>query len=296
MKICSWNTENFFIFLDKYKDEDINELSNDQWEKFSLSSVKNKHIQKVIDSAKAVKDIDADLYILSEMGGRESLQNFNKYFLNDNYDCFLKNGNSNRGIEIGFLVKKNLDYSFEVHSNKDLVLDNGYKFSRNVPELRVSNKNGDLILIVLGVHLKSKISSAQDFEGIDQRTSELKLLSSYASTIKEMYSVPVIIAGDFNCSRMDYELNIFSKEMYEFHDLKKSKDEELCTYVNFKVKRILTQIDYIFCTENIFDLDNSFTYRFKDDYGYSLGIPDSFEEKKYLPSDHFPLVAKIKIK
>lgn len=297
MKICAWNTENFFVFMDKYKDENIDDLTNEQWEKLSCSTnTRNKHLQKVIDSAKVINDIDADIFVLTEMGGKESLNNFNKYFLTeDKYKFSLKAGNSNRGIEIGFLIKKDLELRVEVYSNKDLVLDNGSKFSRNIAELRAYNKENELKFILLGVHLKSKQHGKGDFEGISQRTKELIKLKSHIESLKDELKVPVIVAGDFNCSMFDNELQEFSTNLFEFHALKNSDEKESCTYVNFRNGKVMSQIDFIFSTDEIFDLDESFTYRFKNEYGDNMGIPDSFEEKRFLPSDHFPLVTVIKI-
>lgn len=285
--------ENFFVFLDKYEGQDLNLITNVEWEKLSSSStVKNKHIQKVMDSSKVIQEINADIYILTEMGGRESLNNFNKLFLNNEYQTLLKDGNSSRGIEIGFLVKQGINV--KVASNKNIILGNGKKFSRSIAELRIFNEKDELQKIILGVHLKSKIHGEDDFEGIEQRTHELNALKTYILELRNELNVPILVGGDFNCSWNDYEFTSFADGLFEFHKQKNSTEKEFCTFVNFRLNRVLTQIDFVFSTDDVFDLENCYTYRFKDSYGYSLGIPDSFEEKKYLPSDHFPLVAVIK--
>ena len=295
MKITEWNLENFYILMDKYKNQDIDTMTNDEWENLSVSTtIKNKHLQKVLDAKRVIEEIDADVYVFTEVGGRESLSNFNKYFLDEKYWYYFKNGNSNRGIEIGFLVNKRLDYKAEVHSNKNILLENGKRFSRNIAELRLS-QNDKLKLIILGVHLKSKHSREDDFQGMRQREMELKALRTHISKLEKEYSVPVVIAGDFNCTMEEPELKNFAKGLSEFHKIKKSSIEESCTHVHFSTKRVLNQLDYIFSTKNLkYDLKNSYTYKFRNEYGDVLDLPESIQEKQWNPSDHYPLVLKIK--
>jgi endonuclease/exonuclease/phosphatase family metal-dependent hydrolase len=286
--------ENFYLFMDRYQNQDINDMTNEEWEALSTSTQsRNKHLQKIIESANVINDINADVFILTEVGGADSLNNFNKYFLNNQYDVVLREGNSSRGIEIGFLINKKLKMKSKIYSNKKILLDNGKKFSRSIAELQLSNKEG-VQLVLLGVHLKSKHHQEKDFEGIEQRTLELSSLKKHVNLVKEKYNVPVIIGGDFNCSRADYEFNDFADSFFEFHELKGSTPEEACTYVYFKNNKVLFQLDYLFCTDkNVINLKDSYTYRFKNEYGDNLGIPDTFSEKKMMPSDHFPVVLNI---
>ena len=295
MKIAEWNLENFYILMDKYNNQNIEEMSNEEWTSLSISTtIPNKHLQKVLDAQKVIQEIDADVYVFTEVGGRDSLANFNKYFLEENYWYYLKHGNSNRGIEIGFLVNKRLDYKTEIHSNKDIKLENGKKFSRNIAELRLSKKD-KLEMIILGVHLKSKHSREDDFQGMRQREMELKALRTHINKLEEELKVPVIVAGDFNCTMDEPELKNFSKGLKEFHKIKKSSIEESCTHVHFSTTRVLNQLDYIFTTKNLrYKLKDCYTYRFKNEYGDILGLPDRIVEKKWNPSDHYPLVLTIK--
>ena len=116
--------------MDKYNNEDLNTISNKAWEELSLAVInKNKNIEKIFDAAKVIKEIDADVYSLQEVGGVSSLENFNKYFLNDEYKVCFRESNSKRGIDIGFLVNKK--FSTKVIGNNKMKLENGSSFSRN---------------------------------------------------------------------------------------------------------------------------------------------------------------------
>lgn len=292
MKITTWNLENFFLLMDKYNGQDLNQISNEEWENLSLSlTQKNKNIEKVFEIANIIKEIDSDIYILSEIGGEESLLNFNKYFLNNQYNVFIKKSNSKRGIDIGFLIKKN--YQAKLKDNLKLKLDNKKRFSRNIAELRIYQDN-KLYLIILGIHLKSKRSSKEDFEGMTQRSMELKGLKNHINQLHEEKKVPIIIGGDFNCSIDEEDLSEFSKDLNEFHRIKKSTIKESFSFINM-IKKQKIQLDYIFSTRDIeYKLDQSFNYRFKNEYGYIIDEPKNLYEKKLLPSDHYPVILKIK--
>src|SRR5690606_32967811 len=123
-----------------------------EWKRFSTSTTANKPLKKVWDVAAAIKDIDADIYMLNEVGGQESLENFNRHFLDDRYTVMLKEGNSHRGIDVGYLVRRGLENEFKfVHlTHKDRPLQflyphetqtagggKSHYFSRDVSELRL---------------------------------------------------------------------------------------------------------------------------------------------------------------
>ena len=273
--------QDLFIFLDKYKNEDINHLNNEKWSSFSLSLRKNKPLDKLIDCSEVIKEIDADVFLLSEVGGKESLDNFNKLFLGNKYNVYIDEGNSKRGICVGFLVKKHIQCEFK--SNKNLKLENGELISRDFSEIETSD------YIFLSIHLKSQLNGKDDLRGIKQRSLEIKALENYIKNKDK----PVIIGGDFNCQKRDPELRSFAKELVDFHDIKKSSIEERCSHIYFSSQRILNQFDYIFTTKELKDEINvkeSYNYRFKNEYGDCLGLAESFFEKSLYPSDHFPVI------
>ena len=295
MKLVTWNLENLFILMDFYNDEDLSQMTNEEWESLSSSCThKNKHLGKLEEMAKVIEELDADVYFFQEVGGHESIRNFKKYFLNNNYKYYIKPGNSSRGICTSFLVKKGFEYDIDLITNKNYVLDNGSRISRDFLQLNLS-KNDEIKLSLLNVHLKSQRSSEEDFNGIKQRASELNGLKAIANKIGQ--NCPVIIGGDFNVDLNSYESNGMLDEFINFHDLKKSSVEDRCSHVFFSQTKVLNQLDYLLVNKknkDILDLSKSYNYRFKNEYGDDLGIPDSLFERQMQPSDHFPVVIEIK--
>ena len=64
--------------------------------------------EKIEWIARTISEIDADITMLCEMGGLDSLDLFNTKYLNSQYYTSLLKGNSDRGIEMGYLIKKNV--------------------------------------------------------------------------------------------------------------------------------------------------------------------------------------------
>jgi endonuclease/exonuclease/phosphatase family metal-dependent hydrolase len=299
MKITTWNVENLFLLMDKYNGEDLKTITNNQWKELSSSiSIENKHLGKVEEISNIINEIDSDIYLLQEVGGKESLLNLNKFFLNSKYRIFMNEGNSRRGICIGFLVKENGNYNYKFKTNRNLRLSDGGKIRRDFSQLSVSDKNGELKLIILNVHLKSQRSSENDYNGINQRELEIKLLKQLAKELEEKNNVPIIIGGDFNVDLSTEENYGITNEYHNFHSLKNSSVEDRCSHVFFSQSRILNQLDYLLISKkykDIVDLDKSLNYRFKNEYGDNMGLPDSLLERQLFPSDHFPVILVLKI-
>ena len=111
LKILLWNLQDFFVFLDKYNDQPpIEELTEAKWQLLTASFKPNKDLAKVQGIQKLIHSTQADILLFTEVGGKESLINFNKYFLKNEYTVFHFNSNSDRGIDVGVLAKvsKNL--------------------------------------------------------------------------------------------------------------------------------------------------------------------------------------------
>ena len=180
LRLVQYNVENLFLAMDLYKDQDLNTMSESEWRKVGTSTTPNKSLRKTLALAEIVKDLDPDILMLNEVGGIEAIENFNKYFLNSQYKVYLKEGNSRRGIDVGYLVRSDLKVKVVHITHKDRPIDflyphenqtpaggKSHYFSRDVSELRLF-KPGDTSprLTLLLTHLKSKLDSDKvDFEG-----------------------------------------------------------------------------------------------------------------------------------
>lgn len=308
MKICTFNVLNLFLNLDKYRGEDLNTITEKEWQQLSPSFgnvPRNKSLFELINLAKAIEDIDADVFVLPECGGTESLKNFNKYFLSNKFRFILKEENSNRGIYVGYLVKKEYDYKIESYSNHKIIVNNKEKnLSRNLNLVTIIKDNKP-VCKVLGVHLKSQRNdeNSKDVDFMDVRQAELDAVLSIAKQNQD--EVPLFVAGDFNFDLRDTtrqeSIVLTNYDYVDIHQVKNSSEKERATFVYFQTMsslKIQQQLDFILFDkkfEYLIDKDNSGTYYFKNEYGDSLGLPSSFQEKQQQPSDHCPLIVSFNV-
>ncbi len=330
-KIVQLNAENLFLFLDDQNERDWRSLSEREWQRLSSATVPNKSLVKTLWLADTLLDIDADIVCLNEVGGEESLTNFAKFFLGGRYKPYLMEGNSDRGIDIGYLVRKDFPYKLELRTHKNRPLhflypherdtnlylqglepDRALKthyFSRDCAELRVLDENDPLKpkLVILLVHLKSKLDpDGIDPEGKERRAAECKTLMDIYREIRAEFSpsVPLIVAGDFNGSARRGSL------AEEFQELSKTDLESVIDIVGHEGEVATTQIqfnrngntnylqlDFLFVSPELKEhliAEGAFVYRYKSDLRVALPLPKTIDQRTYLPSDHYPVVATFK--
>lgn len=277
--------------------------------------VNRKPEAKLKELARAIKNQNPDIILLSEVGGKASLTEFNKAYLDNKFTETLINGNSDRGIELGYLINKNLRFSFEHYTHKNRKIDflypsdeadkkiDSHLFSRDIAELRLIDDSKKVALIILGVHLKSQIDKdGQDAKGQKRRQAELKTLVRVYNKMQQIYpDTPIILSGDFNGNASDQNT---SPEFQYLYDKSKLVDilallnlpkEQRTTFVCFNKKneQITDQLDYIFFEEVFFKKINRETsgiYRYQKADGTPWPLPQSNFERYQMPSDHYPVV------
>lgn len=306
LKLCLFNVENLFL----------------------LQSGPNEGYKKPLDKVewigRTLREIDADIVMLVEVGGIHSLDLFNNKYLNDNYFTALLRGNSDRGIEIGYLINKRLAHFHQILSHKETALEFNYpheiseaqnkgvglkshRFSRDISELRLL-KDGKMEMILLLVHLKSKLDKdGIDFNGTMRRTAELKkLVQIYNQRRKDYPGVPVIVAGDFNGNAQRNSVDPEFRPIYEQTDLEdileviQEVPERRFSYFHFTrdLVREASQLDYIMLPPELHPLvkkEESGIYHYRDQHGVILPYPQDSFQRYALPSDHYPVVATLKI-
>ena len=328
-RIAQLNAENLFLYLDHYKDQDLDTLSEREWQEFSTSSVSNKPLHKCQWLAQALKDMDPDVVILNEVGGLESLENFNAHFLGGNYKAHLIEGNSDRGIDVGYLVHNRLPLQALLISHKNRPLNFNYpheriwneqyagdpekkkyashRFSRDVLELRLfEDSQQQPNIIFLACHLKSKL----DREGIDplgkdRRQAEFEtLLKIYHEVRSETHeSVPVVIGGDFNgqarASKPDPEFSdITNAALKDVFDVLALEENDRVTRFDIRNGQapVGQQIDYLFLSPELQDKvvpEHSYVYRYKGDLGVALPEIQTATQQFAMPSDHYPVLVTL---
>jgi endonuclease/exonuclease/phosphatase family metal-dependent hydrolase len=316
LRLMQLNAENLFLYLDRLESEDLTNLSETQWQQLSIASVKNKSLKKTRWLAESISEQDPDVIFLNEVGGPQSLEAFNRHFLAGNYHCLLKEGNSDRGIDIGYLVHKRVTSQLLLLSHKKRSISFQYLheklsqkplaalgFSRDVAELRFFDKqSGNLELVILGVHLKSKLDpEGIDPEGRGRRRAEFEtLLKIYDDILEETRDqVPIVVAGDFNgqarASDPDEEFSsIRGTDLVDIFDVCQMKLEERITQfqVTSNSAPIARQIDYIFLSHHLhaaFDHASAKVVHYKNELGLPIPMVQTSSQRYELPSDHFPI-------
>ncbi len=305
LKVLVLNAENLFIFMEHWKGEPIAQMNEIQWQKLNSGLIGNKTLTKIQALATTITKISPDLIMLTEVGGMHSLENFNNYFLQGGYQPFLLEGNSDRGIDMGFLLRA--PWSGKIHSHKEYKLPHSKytTFSRDVLKLEIF-LNEQLMANALLVHLKSKLNSkGDDFEGRTRRAVEVLGLSEIIHQLPQ--DVPMILGGDFNgvasglnpepeFAPLNHKNNLQDAAMVA--GLNES-DRFSYVYFNQGGLRIEQQLDYLFLNQKAqgcLRKESVVFLRYTGVEGQLIPLPQKSWQKILMPSDHLPLYAEFNLK
>jgi endonuclease/exonuclease/phosphatase family metal-dependent hydrolase len=283
--------------------------------------------EKLQDLKRVFEDINADIYALSEVGGIESLEYFNKFYLNDEYMPALIKGNSDRGIEIGFLIKKGMELRYAQYTYRNHPLsfnyphelnwkeeDENYKLptyymSRDLSELQIfaadDTKKEHPLAIIFNVHLKSQ----RDPDGIDPR-SKKRRQAELEFTLKNYYkakeahpNIPIIICGDFNGNASEFDTDEEFKKIYTHYHVTDvlsiadlPRDRRPTFFLFNGQSKLPIQLDYAFIDEKKKHLvEDVVIYRYKNKNDSVKHLPRTKYDVWNNPSDHYPVVFTLEI-
>lgn len=323
LKVMIWNLENLFLLSDQTLTSEHLKLDEIQWQKLSTSVYPNKSLAKTKALADIIQAENPDLLMLCEVGGLESLTNFNRLFLGGRYSPVLIEGNSDRNIDIGFLLRRDIGFYFDVFSNRnrsinylypherpslDQPVTGGHRFSRDAAELHLFlNNHEHPFFVFVMTHLKSQLDRDRiDPLGFERRQAEFKTLMEIYTGLRERWqrSVPICVAGDFNGNasrhQRDPEFSVLA-EHPDFLDVCElggiSADDAKTYYQIHRTRTEGKQLDYAFLSpeaQAYLKRDSVRVYRYLDPMGFPLDRPTTLDAKAQLPSDHYPLVFELK--
>jgi endonuclease/exonuclease/phosphatase family metal-dependent hydrolase len=307
------NCENLFLYMDGWQGQTLTQLNEKEWQALNRGSVRNKPMVKVKWLAETIRELNPDFLLLNEVGGRESLENFNRHFLGGEFQEFWLEGNSKRGIDVAYLIKKELTHRCLVFTHRNRPLNFLYPhaqgagrseyLSRDVLELRCFSHSATApSLIFLLVHLKSKLDPDNiDPRGRLRREAELNLLVKIYNEIRaETPNTPIIVAGDFNGQAnrrlAEPEFSALSEhtDLDDVFDILGTSITECATQVTIPRSGgvELLKIDHVFVSPELRDkivAEGCRVVRFKYD-GQVLPLPASMDQRDALPSDHYPVL------
>lgn len=261
------------------------------------------------DVALAILENDLDVVTLQEVSDFDKLKAFSDTYLGGRYMPFLTAGNDERGIQIAFLVKKDLPFQMKLETHAEtrgihpITGQDIEIFSRDVPTLSIWSDTQDVakddpLVILSGTHFKSKRDSNGDPESRLMRAAQVKAAVGILDEKRTKYpDSMVMMAGDFNGD--------VSKEA-EFAALRESMVDVFNTQNMSEADRIThsyhpnggptsySQLDAFFVSPDKTQyVSSAFVHRYKDAHGNVKRLPRSFAERMQNPSDHFPVILKM---
>jgi endonuclease/exonuclease/phosphatase family metal-dependent hydrolase len=152
------------------------------------------------NTARIVKEIDADILCVVEADNRIALTRFNKTVLKGvggtPYEhVMLIDGNDERGIDVGILTRG----QFLIESMVSHVDDQDSKgkiFSRDCAEYRMKLPSGDKLLVMIN-HFKSKGYGSQSTSNAKRKRQAMRVRSIYEDRRSEGWDL-IAVVGDFN--------------------------------------------------------------------------------------------------
>lgn len=287
-------------------------ITSKQWMQLGTHQQRNKPREHILGLAEAILSIDADILCLYEVGGQHSLDLFNAWGLNSRYRAFYLEGNSDRGIGIGVLLKATSPWKIHLESNHHMDLElklphdiesekmnlkvKTYRPARDLPEVFVFDDSDRLMFVILPCHLKSKRDPyGLDPDSREQRQAELQALCKIAK--RHLGRTPLLVCGDFNSSvsRNNPELSpLFElglRELMEWLDL---PERERWSFFSRSSPFPLTgmALDTFFFSEEwspliLKDQSSVFAYRPNGALSFPPKSKSAFQK---IPSDHCPIV------
>lgn len=297
LKILQHNCLDLFIFLDQEITKSIEEFTEDEWQNLTYSQKGNKPLAKIKELANLYLKINPDILVLNEIGGKESLENFNKYFLNNKYQVAIKEG-SKRGIDTGFLIKHKLRFNHKGYKSIK-VKNKTYEFSRSLNQITLIDKDNHPVLNIFGTHLKSLGGDGNNPDIIEKRFEEVKGITYILNQERKSSKAPYILTGDFNGNANfpdhDFEFEYLYKKtsLRDIHKIAKNDINSRYSFVHiFRDVFQYNQLDYIMLSKDLHkNIKTVKRFLFQKNKHIA-----SLNDKESEPSDHYPQFVKIKVK
>jgi hypothetical protein len=260
--------------------------------------------------ARAILEEDLDVVVLQEVENIAALEQFAAEHLNGAYRAFLIEGNDERGIDVAFLVKKDLPFEIEQRSRKGETWSDPAQGGREVPlfsrdltslVIRAAGRPQPLA-VLFGTHMKSKRDRPGDPDSELQRRAQARRTAEVLAETRAEFgpAVPVLIAGDFNGDLThDAALRpIFEAGFVDGFDAAPAptapEDRVSHTYHPRDGAAQAHQMDGVVISQDWAGLvKRTHAHRYKDGQGRDKPIPSTYAQRSENPSDHFPVVLEL---
>lgn len=285
---------------------------------------REKALSQRQEIAATIRRADPDIMVMQEVEDIETLRTFVADFLDDSYHVMLLEGNDLRRIDIGFIVKKDLPFDYELYSHKQLTMGeiDGTEqdfasdmpvFSRDLPILVVRTRGADEdtkpVLVLGGTHFKSKRDRRRDPESQKLRSQQIQTAASILSGFIEQFSreVPTFLVGDFNTDlrtavELDPLRDLGMRDSFDIATESRVDPEDRITHTYHpkNLPTVRSQLDGILVfqpigSEPLVEIQSAEVVPYLTESGLPKQIPGTQEERAKLPSDHRMVKARIRL-
>lgn len=269
-----------------------------------------KPLEKQLGLAKPILDQDLDIVVLQEVNDIAEAQTFISRHLNNAYEAIMAPTNDSRGIQIAYIVKRDLPLHFELTSSREL--EALYEvtgqvrpvFSRDVPSLRLWTEDQSLdsppLFSILGTHFKSKRSIRGDEESRILRSLQNEAAAFVIGEEKKQNPDSVLLfAGDFNGDIHNEAAftpirEIMTDSLDTVEPAPSTTERITHSYHPREGPTKYSQLDAIFTAPEASEfIVHSEVYRYTDSHGNEIPLPRTWDERNENPSDHFPVFMRI---
>lgn len=273
---------------------------------FHLTHKSTEHFKRV---GATLKEINADIMVLQEVINHKTLLRLQTDFLSS-HEFIEDFGNDPLGKDTVFLIRKNLNlrfdrrfYRYPKWIDPTRPEHPSLLFPRGLPTLFIKSDSGETLLILMGIHLKSKISRNDDPGSNIWRSRQIEELINIVKSFNQeaRSDIPLILAGDFNGNLVNESFSFHLKNMLGLHDVfdvisPRPSELDRITHTFHPQGEIATfaQLDGVLVSKSLkTKVRNAFVYRYKNDLGETLPFPFSLEDREKNPSDHYPVVVDL---
>ena len=305
-RIMSFNTENFFASTGQ-----ILRGKRGFFKQDPLKPESPKPLWAVEGIARAILAENPDIVTVVEVEKNiETLRRFSEAHLGGAYEAFMLPGNDPRGINIGFLVKRDLpvEIVMETHVRDIWVnpdepgLGAQRLFSRDLPVLSVYargfTQRGPPLLTLLGTHFKSKRPVPGDPLGGRLRRAQVEGSVRIIDELHKRWGsqARIVFAGDFNgviATEDEFQVlrGTAMRDPFDILGLPNTPDVRATqAYFPPRGRPIYSQIDYALVSSSLAALvRGAHVHR----YPGLDPLPRTFRGRRKQPSDHNPVLVRI---
>lgn len=299
-RVMSYN----FFNLEKYKGKHILEepfkYKQMDGAQFEARARENEFREQ---QAQIIKEINPDFIISEEVDDLPSMKNFSRVLLENEFDSLLISGNDPRGIDIGLFVRTGLDVAIEHITHKNLTwfdpsTGRSIKlFTRDLPVWIIKDKStNEVLLILAGMHSKSKRDRYGDHESQLWRSAQIKKATQILKVLAEKYPVvPLIWGGDFNTDIQAKEMkpaHAVFEDAFDVAEITVPKAKRIThSYFPYNGRAQFQQLDGFFALNA--RVLNAQIFLYRDENGNIKPVPSNIDERNKNPSDHFPIYIDI---